>query len=184
MTLLAALVFVFGIIHINPAMPAWKAHAVQTFGKAYGPVYGLVSLVVLAAVIWAYRHAEPGFVYAPPAWGRYANFALTLIGFLFVGIFLCRGSWRNLVRYPMAIGIAFWAVGHLLANGDLRSFILFGGLAIAALLHAALKSRAGFALSEERQGHNLLSMLGGVALYALAAQLHHVIAGVGLVNLQ
>jgi uncharacterized membrane protein len=178
MTLLAALVFVFGIIHINPAMPAWKAHAVQTFGKAYGPVYGLVSLVVLAAVIWAYRHAEPGFVYAPPAWGRYANFALTLIGFLFVGIFLCRGSWRNLIRYP------FWAVGHLLANGDLRSFILFGGLASAAFLHAMFKSSAGFQPSAERQGHNLLSMLGGVALYALAAQLHHVIAGVGLVNLQ
>jgi uncharacterized membrane protein len=184
MGLLAALVFIFGVIHINPAIPAWKAHAVQIFGRAYGPVYGIVSLILLTAAIWAYRMAEPGFLYETPSWGRHTNFGLTLVGFLFTGIFLFRGSWRNQVKVPMAIGICFWAAGHLLANGDTRSLLLFGGLAIAALLHAVLKSRVPFTPSEVRQGHNLLSLLAGLALYALAAQLHHVIAGVGLVTLR
>jgi hypothetical protein len=29
MVLLAAILFLFGVIHINPAMPKWKAHAQQ-----------------------------------------------------------------------------------------------------------------------------------------------------------
>jgi uncharacterized membrane protein len=185
MTTLLALLFVFGIIHINPAMPKWKAHAVASFGKAYGPIYGILTLALFAAVIWAFRQAEPGFVYDPPTWGRYANFALTLVGFIFIGMFLFRGSWRNAVKYPMAIGISLWAFGHLLANGDQRSVVLFSGMAVIAIAFAFLKNLNGlFVPSDVRQGHNIISVLGGIALYGIAAQLHYVIAGVHLVTLK
>jgi uncharacterized membrane protein len=184
MVLLAALIFVFGIIHLNPAMPAWKAHAQQTFGKAYGPVYGILSLALFAVVIWAFRQVDPVPLYTPPSFGLYANFTLSLVGFIFIGIFLFRGSWRNSVKYPMAIGISFWALGHLFANGDQRTVLLFAGLAAAAIFHAILKSGSSFQSSVERQGHNLLSVLGGIALYGLATQLHMVIAGVPVVTLR
>jgi uncharacterized membrane protein len=184
MALLAALLFLFGIIHVNPAMPAWKAHAQHTFGKAYGPVYGILSLVLFAALIWAFRQVDPVPLYTSPRLGLYINFALSLVGFIFIGIFLFRGSWRNSVKYPMAIGISFWACGHLIANGDQRTTLLFTGLAAAAILHAILKSRSPFEPSVVRQGHNLLSVLGGVALYGLATQLHMVIAGVHVVTLR
>jgi uncharacterized membrane protein len=185
MILLVFFVFVFGVLHLNTSIPAWKAHAVQTFGKAYGPIYGVVSLVLLVACVWAFRQAEAVALYEPPAWGRYANFGLSLIGFLFIGIFLFRGSWRNRIQIPMTIGIGLWALGHLLANGDIRTAILFGGLAIVAVFQGLLKLRiAQFIPSEERNGHNLLSLLGGLALYGLAAQLHSVIAGVPLIVLQ
>jgi hypothetical protein len=85
----------------------------------------------------------------------------------------------------MAIGIGFWAFGHLLANGDQRTTLLFGGLAAIAALFAFLKHQSGlYVPSEVRQGHNLISVLGGIALYGIAAQLHYVIAGVPLVTLQ
>jgi uncharacterized membrane protein len=185
MTLLASLLLLFGIIHINPAVPKWKAHAVQTFGKAYGPIYGVLTLVLFAAVIWGFRQADAVAIYDPPSWGRYANFGLTLLAFLCIGIFAFRGSWRNSLKYPMAMAVSLWAFGHLLANGDQRSLLLFGGLAVIAILFAVLKNANGlFVPSEERQGHNLISLLGGVALYGIAAQLHHVIAGVPLVTLQ
>jgi uncharacterized membrane protein len=184
MALLAALLLLFAIIHVNPAVPAWKTHAQQTFGKVYGPVYGILSLVLLAAVIWAFRHLDPIPLYTPPRFGVSANFALSLVGFIFIGIFLFRGSWRNSVKYPMAIGITFWALGHLIANGDQRTTLLFVGLAVAAILHAILNARKPFEPSVERQGHNLLSVLGGVALYGLATQLHMVIAGVPVVTLR
>jgi uncharacterized membrane protein len=185
MTLLAAVLFVFGVIHINPAMPAWKAHAVKTFGKAYGPIYGILTLLLFAASIWAYRQAEPGFIYEPAAWGYIANAVITLLGFLCIGIFAFRGSWRNTLKYPMAIGVSLWAFGHLLANGEQRSVLFFGGLAAISILFALLKHRnIAFASSEVRQGHNLLSLLGGIALYGIAAQLHYAVAGVALVTLR
>jgi uncharacterized membrane protein len=185
MLFLLSALLLFGIIHINPAMPRWKAHAVSTFGKAYGPVYGTLTLVLFVTVIWAFRTAESVEVYAAPSWGRYANFGFSLIGFLCLGIFAFRGSWRNSLKYPMAIGVSFWAFGHLLANGDLRSVVMFGGLAAIAILFALLKQRNDlFAPSDVRQGHNPMSLLGGLALYGIAAQLHTVVAGVPLVTLQ
>jgi uncharacterized membrane protein len=185
MPLLAACIFLFGIVHLNTAIPKWRDHARQTFGKAYGPVYGISSLLLLIACLWAFRGAAVELLYEPPTWGRHANFGLSLIGFVLLGIFLFRGSWRNRLKYPMALGVSIWALGHLLANGDTRTTLLFGGLALFAILHAILKSRSGvFVPSEVRQGHNLMSVLAGVALYGLAAQLHVIIAGVPLVTLQ
>ncbi len=184
MTLLALFIFLFGVVHLNPAILQWRDHAKQTFGKAYGPVYGVVSLLLLTGCLWAFRAADVSALYEPPSWGRHANFALTLVGFIFIGIFLFRGSWRNSLKYPMALGISLWALGHLIANGDTRTTVLFGGLGLFAILHAMLKARSGpFMPSEVRNGHNLMSVLAGVALYALAAQLHVIIAGVPVVTL-
>jgi uncharacterized membrane protein len=184
MTLLVFFLLAFTAAHVVPAIPMAKAAAQGLLGKAYGAVYGLSSLVLLAACIWAMRQAEPGFVYDPPVWGRHANFLFTLIAFIFIGIFLARGSWRNTVRCPMAIAVVFWAVGHLLANGEARSVVFIAGLAAAALLHAFLALRlTQRPPTDEREGHNFLSVLFGVALYALMSQLHGVLIGVHVIDL-
>jgi uncharacterized membrane protein len=184
MILLAFLTFLFAIVLLNPSIPAWKTHAVQTFGTVYGTVYGVVSLALLVACLWAFRQAEPMALYEPSTWGLYGNFGLSLIGFLFIGIFLFRGSWRNHVRIPLSVGMVLWSLGHLLSNGESRTVILFGGLAVIAIIQGLLRLRSAyFTPSEVRGGHNLLSLLGGLALYGLAAQLHSVIAGVPLIVL-
>ncbi len=185
MVLLATALFIFGVVHIIPAIPTWKTYAISVFGKAYGAVYGILTLLLFAAVIWAFRLTNVAPLYEPPSWGRYANFGFTLLGFLCIGIFLFRGTWRNTLKYPMALGVGFWALGHMLANGDQRTTLLFAGLAGIALLFASLKHLNGlFIPSEERQGHNLISILGGIAIYGIASQLHNVVAGVPLVTLQ
>jgi uncharacterized membrane protein len=185
MTLLATLIIVFGLVHINPAIPHWKTFAVSKLGKAYGPVYGIISLMLFASLLWAFRLAPSENWYVPAEWARYANFIFSLFGFIFLGIFLFRGSWRNRLKHPMAIGIVLWSVGHLLANGEQKSVLLFGGLAAIAILLATLKHLNGtFKMSDVRHGHNVLSVLGGIALYGIAAQLHTVVAGVPLVILK
>jgi uncharacterized membrane protein len=185
MTLLLGFLLLFGIIHINPAVPKWKAHAIATFGKAYGAIYGVLTFMLFAGLLWAYRQTDPSLLFQPPQWGRYASFGLTLVGFLSLGIFIFRGSWRNQLRYPMALAVIFWASAHLLANGQLRAVLFFGGLAVIAIVFALLKNVSSqFSPTEARQGHNALSLLGGIALYGIAAQLHAVIAGVPLVVLQ
>ncbi len=184
MTLLVLLLAVFAAVHVIPAVPVAKAAVQAVLGKAYGAVYGMASLVLLVLCVWAFRQAEPGHFYDPPSWGRHANFLFTLVAFLFIGIFLARGSWRNAVRYPMAIAVAFWALGHLLANGEARSVTFIAGLALAALLHAVLASALPErSASDERGGHNLLSVLFGLALYGLMAQLHGALIGIPVIDL-
>ncbi len=180
MTLLISSILMFGVLHVMPAMPTIKMKLKLKMGKAFGPVYGLATLIALVLSIFAFRSADRFDVYLPPHWGWHANLVLTLIAFLCLGIFVFRGSWRNRLRYPMALGVIIWGIGHLLANGDSGSLVFFGGLMLAAVLHAAL---VPFVSSDERGGHNLLSIMFGVAFYGVFAQLHSVIAGVPLIQL-
>jgi uncharacterized membrane protein len=184
MTLLIVILVLFGAAHVLPAVPRLKVRAVEALGKAYGPVYGIASLILFMAAIWSFRQISPQALYAEPSWGKHANFAFSLVGFLCLGIFIFRGSWRNTLRHPMALAILFWAVGHLLANGDVASTVLFAGFALMALLHAFLRqSHGAIANGPVREGHNMLSILAGVALYGVAVQLHQVFAGVPVIQL-
>lgn len=185
MYLLGLGVLFIAVQHLVAAVPSLKARVKARVGeKAYGPLFGLASLVGIAIIVLGWRSADFVPVYDPPEWGRHANFGLTFIAFLCLGIFMFRGSWRQKLRFPMALAIIFWATGHLLANGDQRSVILFGGLMAYAVLHIIIGTLNGVRPSPVvREGHNLLSMLAGIALYGVMTQAHPVLIGVPVLDL-
>jgi uncharacterized membrane protein len=178
--MLVLLTALFGIVHVSPQVSNVKAQ----LGKAFGPVYGIASLALLIGMVWAYRQSPSTGLYQLGDWAWWANWVLALAGFVCLGIFLFRGSWRNALRYPMALAVCLWALGHLLANGDGRSLIFFGGLMFAALVQAWLLQTRGFVPAPVRQGHNMLSVLFGVALYGIMTQLHYVLTGMELIRLR
>lgn len=185
MILLAFGVFLMAALHLVAAIPPLKARLKARLGeKAYGPAFGIASLLAIAIIVLGWRASDFVFVYDPPSWGRHANYLLTLIAFICLGIFLFRGSLRQRLRFPMALAAIFWAIGHLLANGDLASIILFGGIFIYAVLHIVIGVLNGVRPSPEvRGGHDLLSILAGIALYGVMAQLHGALIGVPVFQL-
>lgn len=185
MTLLVFGVLFTVIVHLLAAVPSLKARVKQKVGdKAYGPLFGIATLIGVAIIVMGWRSSGFVAVYEPPAWGRHANFGLTLVAFVCLGIFIFRGSLRQRLRFPLAIGTVFWAVGHLLANGDLRSVILFGGLLAYALTHIVIGTLNDVRPSPEvRAGHDLVSVLIGIALYGVMAQLHGAVIGVPVFQL-
>ena len=185
MIILALGVLLTSLMHLVAAVPALKAVIKDAVGeKAYGPVFGVASLVGLAIIVMGWRMSDFIAVYDPPTWGRHANFALTLVAFICLGIFLFRGSLRQKLRFPMGVGVVFWATGHLLANGDLASLILFGGFLLYAVAHIVIGIANGVRPSPEvRGGHDLLSILVGIALYGVMSQFHAVLIGVPVFDL-
>lgn len=180
MIILAAGVLLFVLLHGVAAVPRCKSHIKSRTGERwYGPVFGLASVLAIAVIVLGWRSSYFVSVYDPPEWGWYVNYALTFIGFLCVGIFLFRGSYRQRLRFPMGIATVFWAAGHLFANGDLASLILFGGLLAGNVAHMAVAVANGIRpTSEVRVGHNGLSLIFGAALYGIMTQLHPVLIGV------
>ena len=93
----------------------------------------LVASVVM--MVYGYRAAE-GAVY----WGRSPalvgiNNLLMLVAVYLLAVGGPKGPrvWIGTkLRHPQLIGFSIWAAGHLLVNGDVPSFILFGGLLIWA----------------------------------------------------
>jgi uncharacterized membrane protein len=180
MTILAIGVVLFALLHGVAAIPQYKSYIKSWTGETwYGPVFGLASLFAIAVIVLGWRNSIVATVYDPPAWGWYANYGLTFIGFLCLGVFLFRGSLRQRLRFPMGFAVLFWAVGHLFAKGDLASLILFGGLLWVAGAHIVVAISNGIRPSPEvRIGHDGLSLIFGAALYGIMTQLHPVLIGV------
>ena len=185
MILLFIGVLLTALMHLVAAVPSLKAKLKARVGeRAYGPLFGIASLAGIAIIVLGWRASDFVHVYDPPEWGRHANFLLTLIAFICLGIFIFRGRLRQKLRFPMAFAAIFWATGHLLANGDMASVILFGGFLAYAVAHIVIGVMNGVRPSPEvRDGHDLLSVVMGIALYGVMAQLHGALIGVQLVQL-
>ena len=70
----------------------------------------------------------------------------------------------RVTRHPFLIGVGLWAVLHLVANGDVASFIFFGAFAVTALAGTvsidAKRRRAWSGLADLR-GANLYRPVRG-----------------------
>jgi uncharacterized membrane protein len=171
----------FAALHLLAAHAGLRQRLREGLGRRrFGLAYGGLSVAGLVVIILGWRAAPFDAVYEPPLWGAHANLLFMLVAFLLFGQFLAGGTWRQRLRFPMALAVVVWAVGHLLANGDGASLILFGGLALYAAAHAVLAARSGVALSPLGWGGNGLGLLAGLGLYALMLHFHQTLIGVAV----
>lgn len=108
-------------------------------GKGFAAIGILAGLVLM---ITGYREAEGAFF-----WGRHPATAgiNNLLMVLSVYLFAVSGMQTRLarrMRHPMLAGVKVWALGHLLVNGDVPSFVLFGGLLAWAVVQMIAINRA------------------------------------------
>ncbi|NEY90767.1 NnrU family protein [Tabrizicola oligotrophica] len=101
-----------------------------------------LALGVVLMVI-GYRSAEGAFF-----WGRTPMLAginnlVMLVSVYFFAASGMKTALARKLRHPMLWGAVLWAAGHLLVNGDVPSFVLFGGIGLWALVEMALINRAG-----------------------------------------
>lgn len=142
-------VVLWSVVHLWPAVaPGVRRGLVSAMGE--GPYRGVFALLIAASVglmVLGWRAAGPGDEPPPIGAGpapRAAVYVLVFAGlFLFAAAFL-GSNVRRFVRHPQLAGFLLWAVAHLLANGDARSLVTFGGLGLwAALEMLALNRRDG-----------------------------------------
>lgn len=113
----------------------------------YGPymgLYTLVSAVGLGLFLWGFGAMRPApILYTPPAGLAHLNLVLMLPALiLLAAAYTPTGRIRKAVKHPMLVAVKIWAFGHLLANGELNSVILFGSfLGYAVIDRIALKKR-------------------------------------------
>jgi uncharacterized membrane protein len=78
------------------------------------------------------------------------------------------------MRHPQLTAVKTWAVAHLLVNGDLPSFILFGGLLAWAVVSVILINRAqpDWTPPEARTGAEVKAVVGTVVVLAVLMLVH------------
>ncbi len=148
----------------------------------YKGIFSLIALAGLALIVWGKATAEFVPLYEPPIWGAHVNWLFTLLGIVVLVAGYFRSYLRRWVRHPMSVGIAFWAVGHLFANGDMASVLLFGSFLAYALfdiIHASL--RKPVKVFSASLMHDGLAIVVGLGLYAALFRLHGLFTGIPLV---
>lgn len=137
-------------VHIVLALPAVRAPMVARLGvKGFRGLYSLQSAILLVLTVLAYRDASTLALWFLP-WANWLPIlAMPVALWLLVGALSTRNPtaagpaentapapdmplplYTAITRHPMLWGILLWAIAHLLANGDLASLILFGGMAV------------------------------------------------------
>lgn len=181
-------VLLWSIVHLTKSVaPGIRSALRQKLGAS--PHQGLVAVLVLGSValmIYGWRSAIPEFVYDAPSWGRHLNMLLMLIAIYLFGVAQGKSRIKQIIRHPMLTGMLLWALGHVLANGDSRSVVLFGGLGLWALISIFTVSRNEGAWVKPEQvpslGREALSVVIALVLYGILFASHRWIAGVPLVG--
>lgn len=154
MTSLIAAAAFFVLLHLLVSGTRLRSVIVGTIGE--GPYMGLFSLASLAGIVWlsmAYGDARGvgETWWDAGAAGQHASLLIQLVAFLLIvpGLVtpnptsvkqegslerpdLVRGMLR-ITRHPFLWGVAIWAAGHLLVNGDAPSVLLFGSMLALAV---------------------------------------------------
>jgi uncharacterized membrane protein len=150
-SLLAATIL-FLLTHFVPSTPI-RPVLVKAMGEwPYRGLYSTVALVTLAWMIVAYNAAPH-----EPLWMGLRWLPVVVMPFAF--ILIGCGYYRNptivgadrllksddpargiirVTRHPLMWGIMLWAAAHVLARGDLKSAIFFGGFLLLAALGTVL----------------------------------------------
>ncbi|MGB5211811.1 MAG: NnrU family protein [Gammaproteobacteria bacterium] len=142
MSILIIGVALWAIVHFFPAIAAGqRASLNQRLGQRYRGLFSLLILASLALIVVGWRSTIPTTVYLPQIWGRHLAYLLVLIAFVLFAAAKTSNNIRRLIRHPQLTAVAVWATGHLFANGDIRSLILFGGLGLWAIAEMVLINR-------------------------------------------
>ena len=162
-----------------------------SFIAARGPlawkgIYALVSIIGFVLIIYGYGQARvsPTWLWISPVWTRHLAALLTIPAFILIAAtYVPCSCIKARVGHPMLLGVKFWALAHLIANGTLADLLLFGGfLAWATALFVVSRKRDRAAGVGYGKGKPVMDavvvVVGLVAWAAFAFYLHGAWIGV------
>lgn len=184
------LVVFFGV-HLFSALRSRAPGSDIKEKMGYGPymgLYSLVSLISFALIVYGFGVARgAGILYAPPTWLAHINLLLTIPALiLLIASQVPAGYIKKATKHPMLLAVKLWALGHLLANGELNSVLLFGSFLAYAIFDRIMVKRRGdngpgpdVTLSPMM---DIVSVIGGLGAWAaIALWLHPILFGVNAI---
>jgi uncharacterized membrane protein len=166
----------FVLIHIGVSATGLRTALVGRIGEGpYRTLFSVVSAVLLTGLIVGFGRMRGDLfdplnhaLWGPPDWLRWPAYALILFGLslAFTGVLTpsptlagferralaqaepARGVLR-ITRHPFLWGVALWALGHLLVNGERFALMLFGALGLMVVLGTRSIDRKGAARDRE-----------------------------------
>ena len=154
--------------------PQQRQAMTDRLGNRSKGVFAVLILISVVLMVLGYRSAVGEFY-----WGRTAattgiNNLLMILAVILFGLGDSKSRFRGSLRHPMLTGMIVWAVAHILVNGDTPSFVLFGGLALWAIVEMIVINRSEPDYTPKEPG----TLAGDVRLLVISAVVFTVIVGI------
>tara|TARA_B100000446_G_scaffold173112_1_gene181818 strand:- start:183 stop:758 length:576 start_codon:yes stop_codon:yes gene_type:complete len=143
------LIGLFGFLAIHSVRafaPGVRIRVIAKIGEmSWKGLFALFSLAFFVPLVMDYPQAQSSTIYfgTVPTALKHINAVLIPIALILaVAGSLPRGFIQKTLKHPQLVGVKLWALGHLLVNWDLTSFILFGSFLVwAVLVRISIKKR-------------------------------------------
>lgn len=184
MVLLIIGVLLWIFAHLFPSlMPGARTTLIAKLGEnPYKGLFTLDLVIAIVLMVLGWRSATIELWYAPPLAGSPLLVAvLVLVAFVLMGAANAPTNIKRFLRHPMLAGVIVWGIGHLLANGDNRSTVLFGGLSIwAAVAIFTINRREGEWTKPDAVpvAKDIVLVAIGFVLFAVVTYFHDYLSGV------
>ncbi len=172
--LILGIILFLGMHLIRVVAPDFRSRMVDKFGEnGWKGIYSLLSIISLVVLIYGWAISPTINLWFPPTGMSHLTVTLMLLSMICLAAAeLPAGHIATKTKHPMILGVKIWAFGHLLANGDLASLLLFGSfLAWGVILRIALKrgERAGILTLRPfvSAKYDLIAIVVGAAIWAL-----------------
>lgn len=185
MSVLIAGVTLWSLAHLLKAgAPGLRDRVQRKLGP--GPYRGLFSLAIVASlvlIVFGWKSALPRPVYDAPLPGGPIIAAMVLIGLVLFFAAQFTGNIKRYIRHPQMTGTILWGIAHLLANGDIRSIVLFGGFTLWAALEIALINRRDGRRQTPAAAairHDVIPVVAGTLVFGAVLFFHQTLFGVAV----
>lgn len=178
MVLMIVGLVVFFAMHLLPTQVEIRRGLIERFGEGgYKAFFSIVSLVGFILIVLGYGELQGELggknpiIWYPPVWTQHLALLLMIPALILLVAAYVSSNIKRIVGHPMLAAIKFWALAHLLANGDLGSIVLFGSfLAYAVVDRISVKRREAAAGGPPvRTGGvtgDLVAVIAGLGVYA------------------
>ena len=176
-------VLLWSALHLYPSLlPEARGRLIERLGNGrYRGLFALSIVIALVLIVFGWRNTVVEPIYAPPLYGNHLITGMMLLSFILFAAANAPGNIKRILRHPMLAGMALWAGAHLLANGDNRAVVLFGGLGVWAIIailainrrDGAWKKPDAVALSRD-----LMTVVAAAVIFAIVLYFHAAVIGV------
>ena len=187
MGVLIAGVVLWSTVHLFPSVASGlRSTMIDRLGSnSYRGLFALLILSALAMIIIGWKTATPHSVYIPLIPPGLVASTMMLAAFILFVAAQSKTNIKRYIRHPQLTAVALWAIAHLLANGESRSIILFGGFGAWAVLSMALINRRDGAREKpapvSAMGDVLVGVIGIIG-FAAVTYFHRSLFGVPAVQ--
>lgn len=171
-------VMLFGLVvflgvHILVSLRGVRADLIDWLGAAqYRGFFSLLALSGLGLTAYGFglwRAAGSLSIWDPPSVLRHIVVLLMVPACLAAVCVIVPSHLRARLKHPGLVTVKIWAFGHLMANGDAASMVLFGSVLAWAVYARIAARRRTESLPSAPVGHggDVIVVAGGLALYAV-----------------